>query len=105
MEIISGFVDFFGNNLKEVAAGVAIVGAIFGVVCWLLRWFQDKRDSDKICKFLRRSAKERGWAFRSTHAIASATKIPKERVSILCSRDKRIRRNEKEKESWRLIAG
>ena len=103
MEIISGFVDFVGNNFKEIGAGVAIIVAIAGALVWLFKWFQDKRDSDKIYKFLRRSAKERGWAFRTTHAISSATKIPKNRVSELCSRDKRIKRNDKEKESWRLI--
>ena len=99
MEIISGV----GNYIKEIAVGVAIVVAIAGALVWLFKWYQDKRDSDKIYKFLRRSEKERGWVFRTTHAISSSTKIPKDRVSGLCSRDKRIRRNEKEKESWRII--
>lgn len=103
MEIISGFVDFVGANSKEIAAGVAIVVAIAGALAWLFKWSQDKRDRDKIYKFLRRSAKERGWAFRTTHAISSATKIQENRVSKLCNRDKRIKRNDKEKESWRLI--
>jgi hypothetical protein len=103
MEIISGFVGFLDNNFKEIAAGVAIIVAIAGTLVWLFKWFQNKRDSDKIYKFLRRSAKERGWAFRTTHAISSATQIPEDRVCKLCSRDKRIRGNEKEKESWRLI--
>ncbi len=99
MEIISGV----GNNIKEIASAVAIIVAIAGALVWLFKWYRDKRDSDKVYKFLRRSEKERGWAFRTTHAISSATKIPKNRVSELCSRDKRIKRNEKEKESWRII--
>ncbi len=103
MEIINGFVGFLGNNFKETAAGVAIIVAIAGALVWVFKWFQDKRDRDKIYKFLRRSAKERGWAFRTTQSISSATKIPGNRVSKLCNRDKRIKRNEKEKESWRLI--
>ena len=35
MEIISGFVDFVGNNFKEIAAGVAIILAIAGALVWL----------------------------------------------------------------------
>ena len=103
MEIISGFLGFVGTDFKEIAAAVAIIVVIAGALVWLFKWFQDKRDRDKIYKFLRRSAKERGWVFRTTHAISSGTKIPENRVSKLCNRDKRIKRNEKEKESWRLI--
>ncbi len=103
MEIISSFVDFVGNNFKETAAGAAIIVSIAGGLVGLFKWFPDKRDSDKIYKFLRRSAKERGWAYRTTHAISSATKIPGNRISVLCNRDKRIKRNDKERESWRLI--
>jgi hypothetical protein len=103
MEIINDFVGFLGSNIKELAAGAAIVVVIAGTLIWLFKWFQDKRDRDKIYKFLRRSAKERGWVFRTTHAISSGTKIPENRVSKLCNRDKRIKRNDKEKESWRLI--
>ncbi len=103
MESISGFVDFVSNNFTEIATGVVIIVAIAGALVWLFKWLRDKRDSDKICKFLRRSSKERGWAFRTTHAISSATKLPENRVSELCRRDKRIKRNDKEKESWRLI--
>ncbi len=104
MEIINDFVGFLGYNIKELAAGAAIIVAIAGALAWLFKWLQDKRDKDKIYKFLRRSAKERGWVFRTTHAISSGTKIPGNRVSKLCNRDKRIKRNEKEKESWRLIS-
>jgi len=104
MEISSVFVGFLGANFRELGAGVAIVVAIAGTLVWLFKWFQNRRDRDKIYKFLRRSTKERGWAFRTTHAISSATKIPGNRISKLCNRDKRIKRNEKEKESWRLIS-
>ncbi len=99
--VISSF-DSLGANAKEIAAGVAIAVAIAGLFLWLIQWVKDRRDTDKIYKFLLRSSKERGWAFRTTRAISSATNIPTERVSGLCGRDKRIRRNEKEKESWRI---
>jgi hypothetical protein len=104
MEIINDFVGFLVGNIKELAAGVAIVVVIAGTLVWLFKWFQNKSDREKIRKFLRRSVKEKGWAFRTTHAISSGTKIPEPRVSKLCRRDKRIKRNEKEKESWRLIS-
>lgn len=103
MTVISGFLDFLAQNTKEIAAGVAIALASAGIVLWFIRWLKDRRDTDKVYKFLVRSSKERGWSFRTTHAISVGTKLPESRVSELCRRDKRIRRNDKQKESWRLV--
>jgi len=99
MPIIACFFDFIGNNkIVSIVVGAAIVGA----GGWFVKWIQNKRDSNRIYRHLSKSAANTGWDFRSTEAISSTTQIPTNRVAELCSRDKRIKRNEKEKESWRF---
>ena len=48
------------------------------------------------------SALETDYSFRSTEAIASDTNLTEARVATLCARDPRIRRSQKEKQSWTL---
>ena len=64
--------------------------------------FRDSRDSKKIYDFLRNSTAEGKWEFRTTQAICAATKISENRIAELCARHPKIKRNEKERESWRL---
>lgn len=61
-------------------------------------------DSEEIYQFLLQSQKEGKFGFRSTEAISSHTKLPRERVEELCSKHAKIRRNEKERETWRLTS-
>jgi len=98
-DILRGVVDWISNN--QIASGV-VVTVILAVAGWFVTWIRDKRDSNRIYQHLVKSAATTAWHFRSTEAISSATHIPKNRVAELCSRDKRIKRNEKEKESWQL---
>jgi hypothetical protein len=60
-------------------------------------------DSGKISVFLRKSKRDGKYTFRSTEAISSNTVIEETKVAKLCARDKRFKRNEKEKQSWRLV--
>ena len=99
METVGRFVDWISNN-KLVSS--LVVAAIVGVAGWLVKWMRDKRDTDRIYQYLMKSAATTAWRFRTTEAISSATHIPTSRVAELCSRDKRFKRNEKEKESWQL---
>jgi hypothetical protein len=86
---------------------VTIVG---GAILLLLGWIgtsmsaagRDRRDSAKIYKFLRTSSSEGKWEFRTTHAICAATKIPETRVAELCGGHPKIKRNEKDRDSWHL---
>jgi hypothetical protein len=99
MNTIDGLVDFISNNkIASTLIGAAIVAA----ATWLVKWLRDRRDSNRIYRHLLKSAAKTEWTFRSTEAISSATHIPTSRVSELCGSDKRFKRNEKEKESWRL---
>jgi len=70
------------------------------LLVWLIRRLRDRLDSHRIYKFISDSHQ----TFRSTAAILSATHIPESRVAELCSKDKRIKRNELEKQSWRIAS-
>lgn len=92
-------VDFISNN-KLVSALVA--ATLIGIFSWFVKFTRDSRDKEKIYKYLQQSRLNTDYTFRSTEAISSDTKIPENRVAELCSRHPSIKRNEKEKQSWRL---
>jgi hypothetical protein len=91
---------FISNNTLIAAP---ITAAILAAVGGIWKWWRDRRDSDTIYKFMLDSKSRTDFDFRSTSAIASHTKLPPERVAALCARHPKIRRNEKEKESWTLL--
>ena len=72
-----------------------VAGLIVVLLVWLIRRLRDRSDSQRIYKFISDSHQ----TFRSTAAILSATHIPESRAAELCSKDKRIKRNELEKQS------
>ena len=90
--------DFIHNGIVQGALA-ALVAAF---VIWMIRAVCIRMDEKKIITFLQKSATETELQFRTTHAIASATHLPEERVAKICGRSKRIRRNQKGKESWVL---
>jgi hypothetical protein len=91
--------DFFKNGIVQgvlaTLVGVLILG-IFG----LLKF---KRDEKIVTKFLKNSGVETSHTFRTTHAISSATNLSEERIRNVCSKSSKIRRNQKEKGSWKLF--
>lgn len=91
--------EFISNNALVSALVAAVIVAAAG---WVWKWRHDRRDSQAIYQFLLTSKAGTAFSFRSTEAISSHTKISEERVAALCSRHPKIRRNEKEKQSWTL---
>lgn len=92
--------DFVSNN----ALGSAITAtAVFALIGGIWKWRRDRKDSEIIYNFLLDSRSTTGYTFRSTEAISSHTKIAENRVAKLCSKHPKIRRNEKEKQSWTLL--
>jgi hypothetical protein len=98
-ELITVF-DFISNNQL---VSTLVAAALLGLLAWGAKRFRDRRDSKRIYEFLRQSRLNTDFRFRSTEAISSATKIPEARIERLCSRHNKIKRNEKEKQSWQLI--
>ena len=83
-----------------VSAGVAI--QIINIVSKYINFHQEEKI---IVNFLKEAIKEYHKGFRSTIIICNAVNLPEERVRYICNRSKKIRRNEKEKESWTLKGG
>ena len=93
--------DFIINNaLVSALIAAALIAAARGV--WT-RW-HDRKDSQAIYNFLLASKAGTSFSFRSTGAISSHTKLSEKRVADLCSKHPKIRRNEKDKQSWTLVA-
>lgn len=102
-KVTDQIIDFaFTNNIAIAIIAAVVSAAILWAIGRFFIWLRDEHDSKKIYEFLRRSAIDTRYQFRSTHAISSGTKIPEIRVSGLCSKHKKICRNGKEKQSWRL---
>ena len=97
---MKAILDFVSNNaLVSALIAAAILAAVGGI--W--KWWRDRRDSNSIYRFMLDSKSRTHFDFRTTPAIASHTKLPADRVAALCARHPKIRRNEKEKESWTLV--
>ncbi|QGX40162.1 hypothetical protein [Permianibacter aggregans] len=99
-EIMSKIIDLATNN--ALLSGL-ILAAIIGIVSLLWRKYQDHQDSEAIFNFLIASEAETPHTFRSTEAIAAKTKLTQNRVEELCTKHKKIQRNSKEKQSWKLV--
>ena len=97
---MSTILTFLSEN---ALASTLVAAVIVGAIGWVLRSRRNRRDSDAIYIFMNDSKAATDFRFRSTHAIASHTKLTAERVETLCARHPKIRRNQKEKESWTLL--
>jgi len=89
--------DFFKNGIVQVVLATLIAVLILGIFGWL----KFKRDEKVVAKFLKNSGVETSHTFRTTHAISSATNLSQERIRKVCSKSSNIKRNQKEKESWK----
>ena len=61
-----------------------------------------RESATSLASLLRQSTEDGQFTFRTTHAIAAATRIPEACVAELCSRHPNIKRNERERQSWRI---
>ena len=95
--------DFINTTTFLVMTGlVGLLASFVTIYRFLSGWRRDSRDSAKIVKFLRWSLSATGYRFRSPEAIASATKIPDSRVSMLAGQHKKLRRNRRKRQTWQL---
>lgn len=89
------------SMIKQIIIGV-IISLVVSLCLCFIRFLRNVKDTKKIINYLKNSKEKTGYSFRSNHAIASDTHLTEERVRTLCSRSKKVKRNEKEKESWKL---
>jgi len=88
----------FGDQIiLGIASGLGVA-----ILLGTWKFINDKRDTNRIIDFLKNSEAATEQRFKSSHAISSDTNLSEERVRKLCSKTGRIKRNTREKESWRL---
>jgi hypothetical protein len=97
---MSNLLDFAFDSALGSTLSAAVIGA---AITWLWKKYRNWSDSKKIYDFLLASKTGTGFIFRSTEAISSHTQITENRVAELCSKHKKIKRNEEVKQSWQLI--
>jgi len=86
--------DLLNNGIvQSVIAAIA-----FSLLVWLYKKGHFWWDERNIVNFIKNSKD----TFRSSEAIVSSTNLEASRIQHICSKSKKIRRNTKEKESWRL---
>lgn len=90
--------DYFENGIVQGVLATLIGVLILGIIGWL----KFKRDEKIVTEFLKNSGIETRHTFRTTQAISSATNLSEERIGKVCSKSTMIKRNQKEKESWKL---
>ena len=90
--------DFFKNGIVQSVIAMLIGALILGIFGWL----KFKRDEKVVTRFLKNSGVENSGTFRETHVISSATNLNQERIRKVCSKSCKIKRHQKEKESWKL---
>jgi len=90
--------EFFNNQIVQWVLATLIGGLILGIFGWL----QFRRDEKIVTEFLKKSGVETSHTYRTTHAISSVTNLSKKRIRKVCSKSPRIKRNKKEKESWKI---
>ena len=89
---------FFGNGIVQGVLAT-LIGAL---LLWFISFIRLKADESKIVKFLMKSQKETQHTLRSTNAISSDLNLSEDRLRKICSKSKKVRRNQKDKESWCL---
>jgi hypothetical protein len=93
-----------GHWITGYRLGRTIVGGCAVVfILQAIKTVKDRRDSNRICEFLRRCAKDGQDTFRSSEAIFGVTNLPVFRISVLCSRHPYIERKERQRHMWRLV--
>jgi len=81
---------------SAIAGGTSVV--------FILRAFKnakDRRDSNRIYQFLRRSVKDGEYRFRSSEAIAAVTHLPVSRIADLAIRHPYVEQKTHERHMWR----
>jgi hypothetical protein len=98
---MSDILEFLSNNglISAIVSATSLGG-----IAWAWRCWRSRKDSELIYQFLRESQSEGGFTFRSTEAIAARTKLTEDRVASLCARHPKIRRSDKQKQMWTLVA-
>lgn len=97
---MKGIITIVSNNpLVSSLLGAAVIGS----VTWAVKAYRAHCDKNAIYNFLLQSESQSEYKFRTTAAIASHTGLSEQRTEFICSSHPKIRRNEKQLQSWTLV--
>ncbi len=96
--------DYFLNLLKENSfVGALVSGILLIFIGFLFSYALKQYRSNRLYKILKKELKDRNSDFLSSHLLSSVTGYTQNQIEVLCSYHNKIKRNESEKESWRLM--
>ena len=93
------YLEFISSN--SLTSGL-VCAVVISMSAWLWNYLKNISDRNKVSNFLKESRINTSHIFRSTEAIAAATKLTESRVEAICTKHPKISRNTAEKQSWRL---
>jgi hypothetical protein len=82
--------------------GALVSGLLIIFLVWLFKFFYKKYRANQVYKILENSLKEKNKNFLPTAYLAAKSDYTQADIESLCSHHKKICRNEKELESWRI---
>lgn len=84
--------------LGALVSGIAII-----VLVAIFKFFLNKYKASQVFNALKSGLAEKKHTFLPTSYLAAKTNYTQEKVEQLCSSHSKIKRNEKELESWQVI--
>lgn len=94
--------DLLKVATENALASTLIASVLIGAASLAIQQFRHWQHKRFVIAFLQSSAHEGRYQFRSTEAIAAATKLTEARVEEICSAHNQILRNSAQKQSWRI---
>ena len=80
--------------------GALVSGLLLLIIGWAISWAVKKYRACRVYSILQAGLSEKNKRFLPTAYISSKSGYTQSQVEALCSHHKKIRRNEKELESW-----
>lgn len=101
MELVIEDADGLWDLLsKNSFLGALVSGLLILLVGWLISWCVKNHRANRIYNILQIGLAEKNKSFLPTAYLSSKSGYTQAQVESLCSFHKKIRRNEKELESW-----
>jgi len=96
-------IESIWSLLKENSfIGALASGILLILIGWVISVVRKKIRANNLYRHFENQLLERDKKYLSTHLLSSVTGYTENEVEILCSSHKKITRNEREKQSWRI---
>lgn len=87
---------------KNSFIGALVSGLLILLVGWIINFVVKRHRAKRVYKILQKGLFEKNKSFLPTSYLASKSGYTQSQVESLCSHHKKIVRNEKELETWRI---